>query len=208
MTNAVCEGYEDVPELSYEQHRNPNGTLGGYVVNSTVSSSVHIDENCIVKNSTITDSVQILGRCDIENCTVRENVIIQDFVSLTGCQVMGRCTIKDRAYLVNCNVNDNAVIGAISSLRDCTIGENAQVFTTSLERPISNINILGSVKLIGDVEINVAGASLNQDQVFTGFYGSANMLSDPNFVVEGNDYFEVSLDENTIDEAYVVRLFS
>lgn len=85
------------------------------------------------------------------------------------------------------------------------VGQNARVFTTSLERPTQMITITGNDALIGDVEMNVTNTEINTG-VYTGFYGDVSMFNS-NFVVPNEDFFEVTADEDLINQTFLSTLF-
>ncbi len=155
LTNAVPEGYQGASAFR-SQLKNTNGKIhpngGGYIENSTVSSSVYVGPYAIVKNSNLSGNVRVEGTAMVYNAILKDTVVVKDNALIDKGTYSGRALILDNCKVVNATMYGRARVGGLAC--------------------VNNYKLHGTVKVGGDAVVyNDKGeCDRGTHNVLTNFY--------------------------------------
>lgn len=160
----------------------PNG--GGWV-----DATAHADPSAYVgPGARVLDRAQVLGKARIDglavvsgNARVSDNARVIDHALVTGNgKIAGNARIGDEASVYGGTIDEDARLGALTLIEDDNTRIRGKADIAAVMNGIRGANISGTVRLIGDIELNARSLSKGV------FYGMVNteMLSDPRWGAE------------------------
>ena len=160
----------------------PNG--GGWV-----DATAHADPAAYVGPSArVLDRAQVLGKARIDglavvsgNARISDNAIVRGHAVVTGNGIIGgNARVEEEASVYGGTVNEDARLGALTLIEDDKTRIRGKADIAAVMNSIRGADISGTVRLIGDIELNARSLSNGV------FYGMVNpeMSSNPRWGAE------------------------
>lgn len=155
----------------------PNG--GGWV-----DASAHVDASAFVgPTARVLDRAQVLGNARIEDqavvsasANISDSAVVRGRALVTGnARVAGNARVEDEAAVYDGTIDEDARLGALTTIEERKTHIHGKAEIAAVMNSIRGADLSGSVRLIGDIELNVPRLSKG---VFYGMVAS-EMVDSP-----------------------------
>ncbi len=131
----------------YRRHKNPDGSIGGFVANSRIADDVYVSPDCVISSSKVRNGTEIGTGVKIYSSTIGRNNVIGKASELSNVETGDRVSIGDGCFITSRNTGE--------------------------EDGDDSVTIEGNVKIGDEVEITNAyictGVEVGDDSILDGF---------------------------------------